>query len=88
MIRSDRIRIEYSDEDLRSRVVSFLKSRHFPAFEKLGIDVHNGEVTLSGDLSSYYEKQVAITSCQRVAGVLSLHDRIDVGIGKTRVAAG
>jgi osmotically-inducible protein OsmY len=72
------IRINDSDDDLRLRVASFLNSRHFPAFQELDVDVHHGAVTLSGTVSSFYEKQVALNSCQRVAGVLSLVDGIDV----------
>ncbi len=74
----DRIRIEFPDEDLRQRIESFLKTRHFPDFESLHVDVHDGSVTLSGSLRSYYEKQVALNSCQRVAGVLSLIDKVSV----------
>ncbi len=73
-----RMRIEFPDDDLRIRVESFLKSRHFPAFEQLEVKVVDGEVTISGALRSYYEKQVAISSCQRVAGVLALIDNVDV----------
>jgi osmotically-inducible protein OsmY len=79
---TDRIRIEFPDEDLRQRIESFLKSRHFPDFETLHVDVHDGSVTLSGSLRSYYEKQVALNSCQRVAGVLTLIDNVDVHIRK------
>jgi len=78
MTSLDRIRLDYSDDDLRSRVASFLNSRHFPVFQKLDVDVHHGAVTLSGTVSSFYEKQVALNSCQRVAGVLSLVDDINV----------
>lgn len=72
------IRIDYPDDDVRRRVSRFLYSRHFPAFRNLDIDVEHGAVTLTGEVQSYYEKQVAMTSCQHVAGVLSLIDEIDV----------
>lgn len=78
MCETNCFRIEFPDEDLRVRVASFLKSRHFPAFENLEVDVNDGSVTLSGSLSSFYEKQVALSSCQRVAGVLALIDHVDV----------
>ncbi len=74
------IRVEFTDQDLQFRVTSFLKSRHFPAFDELDIEVHDGSVTLAGSLPSFYEKQVAINSCQRVAGVLALIDEIVVSV--------
>jgi len=78
MSSSKQIRIDFLDEDLQQRVARFLISRHFPAFRNLEVDVEHGAVTLTGKLDSYYEKQVALTSCQRVAGVLTLVDEIAV----------
>ena len=72
------IRMDYPDDDVRSRVARFLNSRHFPAFRYLIITVEHGAVTLTGEVQSYYEKQVAMTSCQHVVGVLSLTDEISV----------
>lgn len=72
------IRMDYPDEDVRSRVSRFLNSRYFPAFRYLDITVEHGAVTLTGEVQSYYEKQVAMTSCQHVVGVLSLKDAISV----------
>ncbi len=71
-------RFEYRDEDVLQRVSNFLGSRHFPAFRNLDVSVSEGTVTLAGNVCSYYEKQVAITSCQHVAGVMSLVDEIVV----------
>jgi osmotically-inducible protein OsmY len=73
-------RIDYPDQDVLQRVRTFLNSRHFPAFRQLQVDVVNGAVRLSGSVRTYYEKQVALNSCQRVAGVLQLIDDIGVGI--------
>ena len=70
------IRVDYTDEDLRRRIRSYLASRHFPAFRKLAIKVQHGAVTLTGRVRSFHEKQVALNACQRVAGVLALIDEI------------
>ena len=78
MEAAKQIRIDYPDHDVRSRVSRFLNSRHFPAFRNLDITVQHGAVTLSGEVQSYYEKQIAMTSCQHVVGVLSLTDEIHV----------
>ena len=69
---------EYSDKSLSQRVTTFLCSRHFPEFRQLSVEADNGFVTLSGKLSTHYQKQVALTSCSRVAGVLKMVDQIIV----------
>lgn len=74
----ERIRVDYDDDDVKTRVSSFLSSRHFSMFRGLDVDVRHGAVTVSGSLKSFYEKQVALNTCRRVAGVLTLIDRIEV----------
>ena len=66
------------DDDLSCRVNSFLATRQFSQFRNLSVTVHHGAVTISGKLESFYAKQVALNSCQRVAGVLELIDDIVV----------
>ena len=77
-----------SDEEIYFRVCKFLQSRHFPAFRHFGVTVDQGIVTLTGRVCSFYEKQVAITSCQRVAGVRSLIDCIVVSDQEESIAVG
>lgn len=76
--RELQLRVDYPDEDLRRRISSFLGSRHFPAFRRLEVKVFAGAVTLRGQVSSYYEKQVALDTCRRVAGVLKTIDQVVV----------
>jgi osmotically-inducible protein OsmY len=76
-----KLRVDYPDEDLRRRISSFLGSRHFPAFRRLEVKVAAGAVTLRGHVGSYYEKQVALDTCRRVAGVLCTIDQVDVDAG-------
>lgn len=78
MFEVDVRRIEYANDALCLRVRSFLCSRHFPEFRDLLIEVDDGTVTLSGTLSSHYQKQIALNSCRRVAGVLDTRDKIKV----------
>ena len=77
-VRKEKVRRENLDAEIRNRVTSLLHSSHFPAFRSFGIRVEQGAVTLVGKVQSYYEKQVAMTSCQHVAGVLSFIDEIEV----------
>ncbi|HMO91974.1 MAG TPA: BON domain-containing protein, partial [Pirellulaceae bacterium] len=65
-------------DDLGRRVSNFLRSRHFDSFQDLNIEVHDGAVVVSGKLENYHEKQVALSCCQRVAGVITLVDKIKV----------
>lgn len=78
MKAAKQIRMDYPDDEVCRRVSTFLHSRHFPAFRHLDISVEHGAVTLTGEVQSYYEKQIAMTSCQHVVGVLSLNDEICV----------
>lgn len=66
------------DQDLQRRVISFLAARYLPSLRQLQVEVHQGTVTIRGCVASFYEKQVAIHSCQRVAGVRNLVDAVDV----------
>ncbi len=68
----------FSDDDVERRVTSYLSTRHFPAFRELEISVDRGSVTVSGCLNTYYEKQVALNTCRRVAGVVALVDEVSV----------
>ena len=69
------------DQDLQRRVLTFLAGRYLPSLRSLQVEVHEGTVTLRGQVASFYEKQVAIHSCQRVAGVRHLVDAVDVARG-------
>lgn len=72
------IRVDYPDDDVQLRVARFLCSKHFSNFNELDVQVEHGQVTVTGEVDSFYEKQVAMNSCQRVAGVLALVDQIRV----------
>lgn len=75
----------FGDQDVHCRVESYLESRHFPGFKDLQIDVHEGIVTLSGKVDNFHERQIAVNSCRRVAGVIRLIDEIEVGLEDTAV---
>ncbi len=84
MMRTTPDRIGFNDDDVLWRVESYLGSRHIPTFRNLVVHVHRGTVTLSGRVENYHQRQVALNSCRRVAGVLKLVDQIEVvpGCGK------
>ena len=67
-----------SDATVRQRVASALNERHPTAFRSFEIKVVQGVVTLTGKVQSFYQRQIAITTCQKVAGVFSLIDEVEV----------
>ena len=69
---------EAQDRDLEKRVRRFLEGLHRRSLLELEIEAQNGEVTVRGQLSSFYEKQLALAGCRRVAGVVKVNEAIDV----------
>jgi hypothetical protein len=67
-----------ADAALQERVVAYLATRNFQSFRRLNVRASRGVVSLTGQLGSYYERQVAIESARRVAGVSRVVDRIVV----------
>ena len=76
---SSPVRIDANaDSDLKVRVASYLAGRRHSTLRELDVSTFNGTVTIRGIVKSFYEKQLAINSCQRVAGVLKLIDQVEV----------
>ena len=68
--------VMHSDSDLRNRVSRFLADRLRPKLCQLDVDATDGVVR--GVVNSFYEKQLAISCSQRVAGVIQLVDQMKV----------
>ena len=66
--------------DLARRVQNFLAGRNQPGLRRLSINVDGSSVVLRGVVRTYYEKQLAVHCCQRVAGVISVVDGIEVAM--------
>lgn len=67
-----------ADQELRRRVVGELAETHRLSVQRLAVEVHQGMVHLSGCVTSFYEKQLAIHSCIRAAGAGRLVDAVEV----------
>lgn len=67
-----------ADRDLERRVQQFLAERYFSSLRSLSVDAADGQVVISGRVNTFHEKQVALNSCRRVAGVRSLVDQMSV----------
>lgn len=66
------------DDDLERRVRIYLGARFHPALNRLCVSARGGCVALSGTVNSFYEKQLALSTCRRVAGVRNVVDRMQV----------
>lgn len=73
--------LDMADLEIQRRVVVHLAEKNRPSLRRLAVQVHHGMVTLSGCVTSYYEKQLAIHSGQAVAGCGRLVDAVQVAAG-------
>lgn len=71
-----------ADQDLERRVANCLYARHLPGLRHLNIEADRGTVRVSGQVSSFHEKQIVQHVCRHVAGVLRMVD--DVEVAKAR----
>jgi osmotically-inducible protein OsmY len=65
------------DEELRDRVALHLRSCR-PELRRVEVLVKDGIVTLRGELSTFFLRQLAAERTRRVAGVRLLVDQIEV----------
>ena len=66
------------DRDLERRVISFLETKHVPTLRHVTVKADAGVVTLSGQVHTFYEKQLCNQCCRRVAGVRQLLNEVIV----------
>jgi osmotically-inducible protein OsmY len=67
-----------TDRKLAREVSHQLAETNRPNLKRIAVDVQAGQVTLSGRVASFYEKQIAIQTCRMLAGVERLIDAVDV----------
>lgn len=68
----------HQDRDLEQRIIRYLSEMQRTPLRGIQVRVERGHVTLTGRLSSYYEKQLCLQCFQQVEGVTRIVDRIDV----------
>ena len=67
-----------NDRELERRVIGFLVQCRIPSLRRIVVEVREGIVTLHGRVQSFYQRQLCLNCCQRVAGVVKLVDLIEV----------
>ena len=70
-----------ADYVLADRITTQLAETHRASLRRLSVDVHAGEVTLRGSVSSFHERQIAIQTCRELPGIDRLIDAVEVAEG-------
>lgn len=68
-----------ADRDLLQRVKNFICQRGYGPHRTLEIAVERGVVVVQGRVPTFYLRQIAVECVKRVAGVIHVIDRIEVG---------
>ena len=63
---------------LQLRLTQALSRQQVTSLRSLKIVVSKGEATISGEVDSYYLRQIAISTCLNTWGLTKLVDRIEV----------
>ena len=63
---------------LQLRLAQALSKQQITSLRSLKVVVSNEEATISGEVSSYYHRQIAIHACLNTWGLLKLVDKIEV----------
>ena len=67
-----------TDYEIKQQVLRELKWDSRIGWAQIGVEVHNGLVTLSGAVDTYAKKTAAQHAAHRVAGVLDVANEVDV----------
>jgi osmotically-inducible protein OsmY len=67
-----------ADYLLANRITTQLAETNRANLRRLSVDVQAGEVTLRGNVSSFYERQIAIQTCRELTGTGRLIDAVEV----------
>ncbi len=69
---------------LLHRVDSAIQKSPHLAGRHLILEARNGSVVLRGTVDSYFEKQMAQEALRSVAGILEIHNHLEVAYGKRK----
>ena len=63
---------------LKTRLVHTLHGHQITSLRNLTLHVCDGKVTITGEVDSYYHRQVAVNACLNTWGLVKLIDQIEV----------
>jgi osmotically-inducible protein OsmY len=78
MIRYNSECVDEYDRDLERRVLNYLVGRQMPSLRNIQVEAQDGTVILRGQVHSFYQKQLCLNCCRRVAGVQDVVDQVEV----------
>ena len=67
---------EVPDRELELRVKGFLERLNLAALRDLDVEIRNGAAVITGRVRTFYQKQLATSCFQRVAGVLNVLNKV------------
>lgn len=67
-----------TDGVLARQITHQLAETNRPSLKRLSVDVRGSNVTLSGQVESFHEKQIAIQACRALAGIALVADAVEV----------
>ena len=67
-----------ADFALANQITTQLAETNRASLKRLSVNVRAGEVTLRGNVSSFYERQIAIQTCQELSGIGRVIDAVEV----------
>ncbi len=77
------------DAEKEQRIRVWLGQQGGRSLGRLDVKVIGESVVIGGSVGSFYEKQLATSCCQRVAGILHVHNQVEVeDVGSPAVSAG
>ncbi|MCC7083406.1 MAG: BON domain-containing protein [Pirellulales bacterium] len=67
-----------ADDGLEQKVIRFLQETYVPGLRRLAVKARGGIVELSGQVQTYYEKQLCNRCCGRIPGLKKLVNAVEV----------
>jgi hypothetical protein len=81
MVTSIHNPLQHEDADLHVRVAIALTLRQRQSLREIDLEVIEGVVHLRGTLPSFFDRQLAVETARRVAGVVQVQDNLWVAEG-------
>jgi len=72
----------HESDSVVQAITECLRAQTYPGMRSLSVDYSDGVVTLRGEVTTYYHKQVAQESVRRIAGIVTIINLVDVRVAK------
>jgi len=72
----------HGSDSVVQAITECLRAQTYAGMQSLSVDYREGVVTLRGEVTTYYHKQVAQESLRRIAGIVTIVNLVDVRVAK------